>query len=151
MASDLHTVIVTYLEQTHRACTFADILEHLQDTTRRSRGELMSRINLENDSRFIRISDQLWGLADWNHQLLHNDYRQGEERMLKNDVIAPLLQLMSETLSQIQNSEQDIPSQVISLFESEDIQGIQNLMEQKKQFAQFSADLREFLDKWMSA
>jgi hypothetical protein len=151
LMSELHDEVYCYLDQIKRASTLVNILEHLQDVTKRSRGDLMSRIALEQDSRFVQLSNRTWGLRHWECQLHNDTDNQGVSRMLNQETISPLLQLMSETLTQMKNSEKEIPNRVIELFESEDLQGIQRLMEQKKQFSEFTTDLRQFLDKWMTA
>jgi DNA-directed RNA polymerase delta subunit len=151
--SDLHDEVYRYLQQVQHPCTLHEILEHLQEVTNRSRGELMSRIALEQDSRFVKRQDRYWGLANAHtpqQQQIDFD-NQGVTEMLNQEIIAPLLQLMSETLTQMKQTEQEIPNKVIELFESEDIEGIQKLLEEKKKFTEFTSDLREFLNKWMTA
>jgi hypothetical protein len=75
-SDELHDRAYAFLKEVGCPQKQGDILRHLQMVTGRGRGDLMSRINLDADARFVRLEGGEWLLSEWE---------------LLNDAIAALM------------------------------------------------------------
>jgi DNA-directed RNA polymerase delta subunit len=241
-----------FLKDTGRPQKQGEILRHLQEATGRSRGELMSRLDLDRDARFARLEGGEWLLTEWepvNDAIAQLMVELGQRRASVEDLLSLLeeedelrgktlifhpeldprfavvdgqvecleVQLeaaataeetthieetavaavlaeevreadMSNTdeeesemtttifegvetneakvsvstemlvdnvlgqiataLVELQTRDQEIPNEVIQLFNSEDLRGIETLMSQRKRIAELAEDLQAVIAKW---
>lgn len=129
-----------------------EILRLLQQRTNRSKGELMSRIDLERDWRFSRLEEGDWVLTEWD---LHTDTgavmeRAKEETAMKEqkDIVTSIITELEATIMKLQARDEEIPQDVIRKFESEDLQSIRDLMEERKKIISMANDLQLLVAKW---
>lgn len=238
-----------YLQETGVPKKHGDILRHLQQVTGRGRGDLMSRVDLDNDPRFVRLEGGEWLLTEWElvHDAIVNlmvdlgQRRAGREDLLTliaeedelrgkhfifqpeldprfavvgdqvdcllleseatasvektdnmeeeptteteerqmNDITtafenaevaatAEAVETVETTENRVSTSEfvdnallqlagicadvqrrnEEVPNEVVTLFNLEDIEGIQSLMLQRKRIAALAEDLQAFIAKW---
>jgi hypothetical protein len=227
-----------FLQSKGRPQKNGEILRHLQEVTGRGRGELMSRVDLDRDPRFVRLENGEWLLTEWE---LVNDAvaalmtELGQRRADRSDLLAllaeeehwrgktlifypendprfavsgetvecllvdqeaaertkPIVDLsteskedsdMSETMmmdtviteekkesdakddalidsvlamltqaiATLNERNQEIPNEVLTLFNLEDLQGIEKLMTQRKRLMALAEDLQALVAKWSS-
>ncbi|GAX90602.1 hypothetical protein [Effusibacillus lacus] len=147
----LHDEIFALVSQNRRPIKQGEILRILQQRTQRSKGELMSRVDLESDWRFARLEEGDWVLTEWNLESLHEPVDISKEEIVvtqQSDLIKLITTEMEEYVSQLQQRTVEIPQEVVEKFNREDLKAIELLMEEKKQIAGFLDDLQQLLDKW---
>lgn len=128
-----------------------EILRLLQQRTHRSKGELMSRIDLERDWRFARLEDGDWVLTEWELNTLTESTKSIKEEPAMNqqtDIVSAIIIELDEYFAKLQARDQEIPQDVIRKFESEDLAAIQALMEERKRVTGLLEDLKTLTDKW---
>jgi hypothetical protein len=129
-----------------------EILRLLQQRTNRSKGELMSRIDLERDWRFARLEEGDWVLTEWD---LHTATEEVMERTKgegimngQQDIATSIIMELEAYITKLLVREQEIPQDVIRKFESEDLQSIRKLMEERKRVVSMANDLKVLVAKW---
>lgn len=129
-----------------------EILRLLQQRTNRSKGELMSRIDLERDWRFARLEEGDWVLTEWDlHTAGNAANERTEEEVTMNeqtDIVTEIIMELEAYISKLQAREKEIPQDVIRKFESEDLRSIQKLMDERKRVAGMVNDLKALATKW---
>lgn len=252
IADELNDLSYRFLQEKGSPQKHGAILRHLQDATRRGRGELMSRVDLDRDPRFARLENGEWLLTEWElvndavaalmtefgqrraeradllGLLAEEETLQGKtlifypeldprfaasgetvdcllvepeaaaavempvepiiepetiethtldkpterkedsqmsETMMMDTVIteekmenASIDQLVTTVLAQLASASttlternQEIPNEVLNLFNLEDLQGIEKLMNQRKRLAELAEDLQAVIAKWSAA
>ncbi|GIM48234.1 hypothetical protein DNHGIG_37830 [Collibacillus ludicampi] len=63
---DLHDLAYKFLAEKMYPQKHGELLRHIQQVTKRSRGELMSRVDFERDWRFARLTSGEWTLTEWS-------------------------------------------------------------------------------------
>lgn len=129
-----------------------EILRQLQQITNRSKGELMSRIDLGRDWRFARLEEGDWVLTEWDLYTAGDAaVERTEEESAMNDqmdIVHDIITELEGYISKLQGREQEIPQEVIRKFESEDLQSIQKLMNERKRVVGMVNDLKTLATKW---
>lgn len=129
-----------------------EILRLLQHRMHRSKGELMSRIDLERDWRFARLEEGDWVLTEWDlHTIWKAANEPAREEVVMNgqsDIVSAIIAELEANIVKLQAREQEIPQDVIRKFESEDLQSIQKLMEERKRVVSMAEDLKALATKW---
>lgn len=112
----------------------------------------MSRIDLERDWRFARLEEGVWVLTEWDLHTAGNatNERSGEEVTMNDqmDIVTDIIIELEAYISKLQAREKEIPQDVIRKFESEDLQSIQKLMDERKRVAGMVNDLKALAAKW---
>ena len=222
---ELHGGAYAFLKDTGAPQKQGDILRHLQTATGRGRGELMSRLDLEADQRFVRLETGEWLLTEWElindavaALMVESEQRraslqdlldlfgaeQGQQflpeldprfAVVENQVECLLVEslaaataphtyveeseekTMNATATEVQQDEQEtkvpthalvdmvlaqltitakelqsrngeIPTEVMALFNQEDLKGIEALMLQRKRLEALAEDLQGLVRKW---
>ncbi len=231
VGDDLQNLSYQYLTETGQPQKLGDILRYLQKVTGRGRGELMSRVDLDCDPRFVRMDGGEWLLTEWEpvndhlarlmvergqrrgelssllallgeeqdthqYQIFYPEYdprftvngdvvecllverevavasnldtNLEEEKVeeLKTEqtlmtqkldelasvptpqLVAAALQHLSLLSAALQERNQAIPNEVLTLFNSEDLAGIESLMGERKRVGALADDLASFVTKW---
>lgn len=156
----LHDVTYQLFRELQHPLKQGEILRLLQQRTHRSKGDLMSRVNLESDWRFARLEEGDWVLTEWdmtgsrqtsaaeNSQL--SAPKEEISSMKSNDIVTSIAVELQEHLNHLDKRQQEIPQEVIQSFHSEDLKSIESLMVEKKKIEEFANDLRELMNKWSS-
>lgn len=146
----LHNEIYDLFLQLRRPLKQGELLRLLQQRTHRSKGELMSRVDLESDWRFARLEDGDWVLTEWDLDSIDESQQVKEETAMNNqtDLITLISAEMEAFVTQLQQRDQEIPQQVLERFHSEDLKSIEQLMEEKKRISGFLVDLQQLVNKW---
>ncbi|WP_018130398.1 hypothetical protein [Effusibacillus pohliae] len=150
-SDEVHNEIYALFSQSRVPMKQGEILRILQQRTQRSKGELMSRVNLESDWRFARLEEGEWVLTEWDLETLYQSVETGKEERKMNqhtDLIDLIAAEMEGFKAQLQQRVQEIPREVVEKFNLEDLQAIEHLMAEKKRIAGFLGDLEQLLDKW---
>lgn len=147
----LHDEVFSLFLQVRHPLKQGEILRLLQQKTHRSKGELMSRIDLERDWRFARLEDGDWVLTEWNLDAIEESVQTAKEEPAmdnRTDLVAHIAAELEGYLSQLQQRSQEIPQEVVEKFNLEDLKSIEQLMEEKKRIAGFMNDLQELVARW---
>ncbi|MBX6394243.1 MAG: hypothetical protein IRY98_00775 [Alicyclobacillaceae bacterium] len=159
--SELNDLAYAYLSEQGRPAKFGDILRHLQMVTRRSRGELMSRVDLDGDWRFARLESGEWVLTDWppeqaetltaQHSVQVRDagsvHSKGEARMVTGSgtelVVQQTIRVIQEQLKRLRQREEEISQEALQCFYQEDLSGIERLMGERRAVVSLIAKLED--------
>jgi len=253
-ADDLCDRAYRFLQESGAPKKHGDILRHLQQVTGRGRGDLMSRVDLDSDPRFVRLEGGEWLLTEWElvHDAIANlmvdlgqrrasredlltliaeeDELRGkhfifqpeldprfavvgdqvdcllleseaaesvektddmevetaeeapteeteertmndittafentevaataeatetvettENRISTSEIVDNALLQIAQLCADVQRRNEEVPNEVVTLFNLEDIEGIQSLMLQRKRIAALAEDLQAFIAKW---
>ncbi|MFC4768866.1 hypothetical protein [Effusibacillus consociatus] len=150
-SDELHNEVYALFQ--YYRCPFkqGEVLRMLQQRTQRSKGELMSRVDLERDWRFARLEEGDWVLTEWELDSIDDSLEpvKGEATMNQHEDLVTLVAAEIEGyLTQLQQRDQEIPKEVIEKFNSEDLRSIERLMGEKKRIAGFIDDLQQLVNKW---
>ncbi|MBL0387728.1 hypothetical protein JJB07_13890 [Tumebacillus sp. ITR2] len=226
---DLGERAYQFLKESGRPEKQGEILRHLQQTTGRNRGELMSRVDLDSDPRFVRLESGEYLLTEW--ELVHDAVADlmaelGQRRAERSDllelvsgdgifcpeldprfavvgdtvecllvepeaaataelltdpelnleteessmnalettverttdevqtqvptdqVVDLVLEQLTQAATELQTRNQGLPNEVLTLFNLEDLKGIESLMTQRKRIGALAEDLQALVAKW---
>jgi hypothetical protein len=227
---DLSERAYEFLKQVGHPQKQGEILRHLQQSTGRNRGELMSRVDLDSDPRFARLEAGEYLLTEW--ELVHDAIADlmaelGQRRADRQDLLAlvsedgvfypeldprfavagdsvecllvepeaaataerldevaveketeesPMnaletmatvetnteekvqipteklvdlvLEQLTQAASELATRNQGLPTEVLTLFNLEDLKGIESLMQQRKRIGALAEDLQALVAKW---
>lgn len=148
-----HDIAYQFLAQGNMPQKQGEILRYLQQMTKRSRGELMSRIDFDADGRFARLESGEWVLTEW--QLINDEEEQivmkemeGQPMNGNQDLVTTILSQMASYLKQLEERNRQIPEEVMRYFHMDDLKGIEQLMQERKRNVDFFNDLQELMKKW---
>ncbi|MBE3551290.1 MAG: hypothetical protein IMX06_00220 [Kyrpidia tusciae] len=141
--SELGDLALQFLRQAGHPMKFGDILRHLQSVTRRSRGELMSRVDLDGDPRFARLDSGEWVLTDWpetmgsqNEVAVGTEMAQGEGTTMSGgateELVTQTVRMIRDQLALLREREQAISREALDCFYQEDLPGIERLMRERR-------------------
>jgi len=172
---DLQLRALRYLQETGTPQKQGDILRHLQAATGRGRGELMSRLDLDSDPRFARLEMGEWVLTEWELPTHMNEVAaatmMNDETEVPNmselatvdtlkeiaadnaklpvaKMIEGVLTLVNQMATDLSARNRGLADEVVSLFDSEDLDGIKVLMGERKRLEALSVDLEALVAKW---
>ncbi|MDI3327401.1 MAG: hypothetical protein QJR06_02515 [Alicyclobacillaceae bacterium] len=160
--SELNDLAYAYMAAGNQPVKLGDILRHLQTATHRSRGELMSRVDLDGDWRFARLENGEWVLTDravpGEGDLAAED-RKPEDRTSDNDrpegeatavaasateqLVQETIRLIQEQLARLRQREDQISQEALACFHREDLAGIERLMGERRIVVHWIAKLEE--------
>ncbi|MDI3256210.1 MAG: hypothetical protein QJR01_00530 [Kyrpidia sp.] len=152
--SELNDLAHDYLQQAGRPMKFGDILRHLQTMTHRSRGELMSRVDLDGDWRFARLASGEWVLTGWPETLAvvpeaAATAAQTEEEgwtmtgVATEELVLQTVRMIHEQLRRLRGREEAISREALECFYREDLSGIERLMRERRSVVNLIAKLDE--------
>jgi hypothetical protein len=173
---ELHQLAYLYVKESGTPQKYRDILQHLQLVTRRSRGDLMSRVDLDRDCRFARLESGEWLLTEWkwiddgiadDHGQLSmgleratasalaqtNETNWGTEEFVVKYVskmVEQVIGTLQASIETLRLRDEQIPNEAIEMFNAENLEGIATLMKERKTNAEFTEDLQELVNKWTS-
>jgi hypothetical protein len=232
---DLSERAYEFLKESGRPEKQGEILRHLQQSTGRNRGELMSRVDLDSDPRFARLESGEYLLTEW--ELVHDavadlmaelsqrradrqdlldlvggdgkfypeldprfavagdtvecllvepeaaataelleepsveattgtneteeslmnaletmatvDTNTEEKVQVPTDQLVDLvLEQLTQAASELASRNQGLPNEVLTLFNLDDLKGIESLMQQRKRIGALAEDLQALVAKW---
>jgi DNA-directed RNA polymerase delta subunit len=159
--SELNDLAYAYLAEQGKPAKFGDILRHLQGVTRRSRGDLMSRVDLDGDWRFARLESGEWVLTDWSLEQVEaqttdhetqvrnvgSNETEGEENMVTGtgteQVVQQTIRIIQEQLRRLRQREEEISQEALQCFYREDLPGIERLMGERRMVVSLIAKLED--------
>lgn len=219
-----------FLKESGRPQKQGEILRHLQQSTGRNRGELMSRVDLDSDPRFARLEAGEYLLTEWElvHDAVANLMAElGQRRADRQDLLALVnedgifypeldprfavagdsvecllvepeaaataelleqvvveneteeslmntletmtaaetnteekvqipteklvdlvLEQLTQAASELATRNQELPNEVLTFFNLDDLKGIETLMQQRKRIGALAEDLKSLVAKW---
>ncbi|BCJ85345.1 hypothetical protein [Effusibacillus dendaii] len=149
-ADALHQEIYDLFQQSKQPMKQGELLRMLQQRMNRSKGELMSKVDLQRDWRFARLEEGEWVLTEWDLDTVDVPKKGKEETKVSqtNDIVELVTHELEGYLDQLAQREQEIPQEVIRMFDLEDLSSIERLMQEKRRISSFASDLREMIAKW---
>lgn len=160
---ELHQLAHDFLSQHGAPQTHGEILRHIVALTKRSKGELMSRLDLDRYAEFARLESGEWVLSSWAIYELDMQQQSQTQQQTKDvkesnifmdshkDLVTLMLQELQAFEKQLADRNQEIPVEVMALFNQENILGIEKLMVEKKRNSDFAQDLLQLMEKWLAA
>lgn len=160
---ELHQLARDFLSQHGAPQTHGEILRHIVALTKRSKGELMSRLDLDRYAEFARLESGEWVLSSWAIYELDIQQPSQTQQQTKDvkesnifmdthkDLVTLMLQELQAFEKQLADRNQEIPVEVMALFNQENIPGIEKLMVEKKRNSDFAEDLLQLTGKWLAA